>query len=64
MPSCLKSSVDASIVDTTEVYSASSAVWGGPTWPGLVPSEVLSVLYILLSAHLFALVANFDAQWM
>ena len=27
-PSCLKSSVDASIVDTTEVYSASSAVWG------------------------------------
>ena len=37
---------------------------GGPTWLGLVPSEVLSVLYILLSAHLFALVANFDAQWM
>ena len=28
-PSCLKSSVDASIVDTTEVYSASSVVWGG-----------------------------------
>ena len=54
----------ASIVDTTEVYSASSAVWGGATWPGLVPSEVLSILYILLSAHLFALVANFDAQWM
>ena len=39
-------------------------LFGGPTWPGLVPSEVLSVLYILLSARLFALVANFDAQWM
>ena len=37
---------------------------GGPAWPGLVPSEVLSILYILLSARLFALVANFDAQWM
>ena len=37
---------------------------GGASWPGLVPSEVLSVLYILLSARLFALVANFDAQWM
>ena len=38
-------------------------LFGGATWPGLVPFEVLSVLYILLSAHLFALVANFDAQW-
>ena len=38
-------------------------LFGGATWPGLVLSEVLSVLYILLSAHLFALVANFDAQW-
>ena len=37
---------------------------GGASWPGLVPSEVLSLLYILLSARLFALVANFDAQWM
>ena len=39
-------------------------LFGGAIWPGLVPSEVLSVLYILLSACLFALVANFDAQWM
>ena len=36
----------------------------GATWPGLVPSKVLSVLYILLSARLFSLLANFDAQWM
>ena len=39
-------------------------LFGVPTWPGLVPSEVLLVLYILLSARLFALVVNFDAQWM
>ena len=39
-------------------------LFGGPTWASLVPSEVLSVLYILLSARLFLLVANFDAQWM
>ena len=39
-------------------------LFGGPDLAGLVPSEVLSVLYILLSARLFALVANFDAQWM
>ena len=36
----------------------------GPSWPGLVPSKVLSVLYILLSARLYALVATFDAQCM
>ena len=36
----------------------------GATWPGLVPSEVLSVLYILLSTRLYALAATFDAQSM
>ena len=45
-------------------YTQLLLLFGGPTLPGLVPSEVLSVLYILLSARLFALVANFDAQWM
>ena len=42
-------------VDTTEVPSACSAAGGGPSLPGLVPSEVLSVLYNLLSARLYAL---------
>ena len=39
-------------------------LFGGPSWPSLVPSEVLSVLYILLSARLYALVVTFDAQCM
>ena len=37
---------------------------GGPSLLGLVPSEVLLVLYILLSVRLYALVATFDAQCM
>ena len=36
----------------------------GPELARSVPSEVLSVLYILLSARLYALVATFDAQCM
>ena len=35
-----------------------------PVLAGLVPSEVLSVLYILLSARLYTLVATFDTQCM